>query len=63
MQEFPECHRPFSHYRVQMCGARNSRDKIPAKKQYYLKNNLAYTEDHVLVKKLFLYHVAPQVHT
>lgn len=40
----------------------NSRKKYQLKKKaYYLKNNLAYTEDHVLVKKLYLFHVAPQV--
>lgn len=40
----------------------NSRKKLQLKnKSYYLKNNLAYTEDHVIVKKLYLFHVAPQV--
>ncbi|KAH8421066.1 hypothetical protein KR222_009699, partial [Zaprionus bogoriensis] len=32
-----------------------------SKKSYYFKNDFAYTEDHILVRKLYLFNVTPQM--
>ncbi|KAM8716947.1 hypothetical protein ACLKA7_003763 [Drosophila subpalustris] len=33
----------------------------PSQQRYYFKKNIAYTEDHIVVKKLFLYNVAAEL--
>lgn len=33
----------------------------PSQQNYYLKKNVAYTEDHIVVKKLYLHKIAKEV--